>query len=170
MRYDTCRRKAWQQTPSKALRQRTRLSGQSLRRGTRGDAYVAQQNGANVLENVCNEVTARSIGAETQVTGAQSGVTPGTEFPAGNALADRTSATSTRRAGPGGAGPIICATWGSWPEAARCPAPSRSRKPHQRDSSTDFAAASIARNRRWVGAPDTCTTGSPAASSTSTNA
>ena len=50
---------------------------------------LIQQNRANVLENEYNKVTARSIGAETQVAGALSGVTLGTEFPAANPLADQ---------------------------------------------------------------------------------
>ena len=50
---------------------------------------LIQQNRTNVLENEYNKVTARSIGAETQINGALSGVTLASAFPAANPLADQ---------------------------------------------------------------------------------
>ncbi len=50
---------------------------------------LVQQNRFHTLENEYNKVTARSIGAEAQVSSALSGVTLKTPFPAGNSLADQ---------------------------------------------------------------------------------
>ena len=52
-------------------------------------ATLVQQNRVHTLENEYNKVTARSIGAEAQVSSALSGVTLTTPFTAGNSLADQ---------------------------------------------------------------------------------
>ena len=50
---------------------------------------LVQQNRVHTLENEYNKVTTRSIGAESQVSSALSGVTLNTPFTAGNSLADQ---------------------------------------------------------------------------------
>ena len=50
---------------------------------------LVQQSRAHTLENEYNKVTSRSIGAESQVSSALSGVTLNTPFTAGNSLADQ---------------------------------------------------------------------------------
>ena len=50
---------------------------------------LVQQSRSHTLENEYNKVTARSIGAEVQVTSGLAGVTLATPFPTGNSLADQ---------------------------------------------------------------------------------
>ena len=50
---------------------------------------LVQQSRSHTLENEYNKVTARSIGAEVQVTSGLAGVTLVTPFPTGNSLADQ---------------------------------------------------------------------------------
>jgi uncharacterized protein (DUF1501 family) len=52
-------------------------------------AGLIQQTRTHTLENEYNKVTARAIGAETQITAGLAGVTLGTSFPANNSLADQ---------------------------------------------------------------------------------
>ena len=52
-------------------------------------ATLVQQPRTHVLENEYNRVTARAIGAETQITSGLAGVSLGTGFPASNSLADQ---------------------------------------------------------------------------------
>ena len=50
---------------------------------------LVQQTRAHTLENEYNRVTTRSVGAESQISGALAGVTVNTAFPTGNSLADQ---------------------------------------------------------------------------------
>ncbi len=50
---------------------------------------LVQQNRSHTLENEYNKVTARAIGAESQITSGLAGVTLATAFPTGNSLADQ---------------------------------------------------------------------------------
>ena len=50
---------------------------------------LVQQSRSHTLENEYNKVTARAIGAESQVTAGLAGVTLATPFPTGNSLADQ---------------------------------------------------------------------------------
>ena len=50
---------------------------------------LVQQNRSHTLENEYNKVTARAIGAESQITSGLAGVTLAPAFPTGNSLADQ---------------------------------------------------------------------------------
>jgi uncharacterized protein (DUF1501 family) len=50
---------------------------------------LVQQSRSHILENEYNKVTARAIGAESQITAGLAGVTLVTPFPTGNSLADQ---------------------------------------------------------------------------------
>ena len=50
---------------------------------------LVQQSRSHTLENEYNKVTARAIGAESQITAGLAGVTLATPFPTGNSLADQ---------------------------------------------------------------------------------
>jgi uncharacterized protein (DUF1501 family) len=52
-------------------------------------AALVQQSRSHTLENEYNKVTARAIGAESQITSGLAGVTLATPFPTGNSLADQ---------------------------------------------------------------------------------